>query len=72
MRRGRVRRAPMAWLWMAAGTPETRPQDDGVHRAKAEAGRKGGLATRKRYGISFYRKIGRLGGRRRKGRAKYR
>lgn len=30
---------------------------------RAEAGRKGGLSTKKKYGPDFYQEIGRLGGR---------
>lgn len=30
--------------------------------SRAEAGRKGGLTTKKRYGPDFYQKIGRKGG----------
>jgi len=31
--------------------------------SRAEAGRKGGLSTKKKYGPSFYQEIGRIGGR---------
>ena len=30
--------------------------------SRAEAGRKGGLTTKRRYGVEFYQKIGRKGG----------
>lgn len=33
-----------------------------VKMSRAEAGRKGGKATKKKYGADFYRKIGQAGG----------
>lgn len=33
-----------------------------AHMSRAEAGRKGGLTTKRRYGADFYQKIGRKGG----------
>ena len=35
---------------------------DAKKMSRAEAGRKGGQTTKKRYGIEFYQKIGRKGG----------
>jgi uncharacterized protein len=35
---------------------------DGMAMSRADAGRKGGLTTKKRYGADFYQRIGRKGG----------
>jgi general stress protein YciG len=37
-------------------------EDVPVAMSRAEAGRKGGLTTKKRYGADFYQRIGRKGG----------
>lgn len=41
--------------------------DQRLHEARAAAGRKGGRATLNRHGRDFFRRIGRIGGKRRTG-----
>jgi len=54
-------------MWRAPD--DGRPPNEGPEQARpersmtrAEAGKKGGLTTKRRYGQGFYRQIGRLGG----------
>jgi uncharacterized protein len=50
--------------WSSPKQAKPRPSEEGVPVAmsRAEAGRKGGLTTKKRYGADFYQQIGRKGG----------
>jgi uncharacterized protein len=49
---------------MKQGEPSPDPEEEVPvsPMSRAEAGRKGGLTTKKRYGADFYQRIGRKGG----------
>ena len=63
---GQVDRAKLGWFKEIVGRATEYEEVDGMvdsrKMSRAEAGRKGGQTTKKRYGIEFYQTIGRKGG----------